>query len=67
MEQKLSHVIKDGLLHIHAAQRSVIAEAQQVGGMSPGERHAAHRTSVRLKQQHAIIVPTTTLREYTQK
>lgn len=58
--EMLSHIVKDRLLYIHASQRAVVAEAQQVG-VNAGERHAGHRTSVRLKEQHAIVSPVTTL------
>lgn len=61
----MSHVIEDRLLDIHAAYRSIVAQAQQMGGMSAGERHAGDRTNVGLKEQHAISSPITILQENT--
>ena len=62
-KSKRYYIIEDRLLDVHTAQRAVIAEAKQLRGMSPGECHAAHRTSVRLKEQNAIIAPISTLKQ----
>lgn len=56
-----TYIIKYGLLYIHAAQGSVVAGAQQLVRMRPGERHAAHRTRVGLKEQNTVIAPFSTL------
>lgn len=53
----LSHVKECGLLHVHAAQRAVVAEAEQVRGVSGGERHAGDGARVRLEEEDAIVAP----------
>lgn len=62
---KVSYIIKNSLLYVHAAEGSIVAEAQQLCGMRPGECHAAHWTGVGLKEQHTIISPVTSLEERT--
>lgn len=62
---KVSYIIKNSLLYVHAAKGSIVAEAQQLCGMRLGECHAAHWTGVGLKEQDTIITPVTTLEEHT--